>query len=558
MLNFCVSSRKSKFFAIFSPRDVPARKILICGRFFAGAKSRAVMKRKAPRSRALFVFAAASSLAVPVAAQAQRNAVPAERPNVIVLIADDLGYGDVSAYGSSLRTPNFDRIAKNGLRFRRGYAASATSSPSRYALLTGIYPWRNRVDILPGDSPLIVPADKPTIATMFRDRGYATAAVGKWHLGLGGAEKDWNAPIAPGPKEIGFDRSYIMAATNDRVPCVYFSDGKVVGLDPNDPIRVNYRKNFPGEPTGRDNPELLKMHPSPNHGHADSIVNGISRIGFMKGGAKARWVDEEMAGVFSREAHAFITANRSRPFFLYYALHQPHVPRAPHAKFVGKSGLGPRGDAVLEADAQVGELLDLLKKLGIEKNTIIVFTSDNGPVLDDGYADKAATLAKAKKYNPAGTLRGGKYSLFEGGTRVPFIVSWRGKIAPGVSDVPVSQLDLFASFAALIGGDVPAGTDSQNRLDVFLGKNKIAGRENFIVEATGRLAFREGDYVFIPAHKGAKIAWQTGIENGNDDCDALYNVSGADDAQRDNLAEKMPEKVKAMRAKMLSLTGGRI
>lgn len=534
------------------PESVPA-----AAKFFSRERARsghnAGMKISPVLACALSVFAAAPAFA-------ETPAVPAERPNVIVLIADDLGYGDVSAYGSTLRTPNFDRLAANGLRFSRGYAASATSSPSRYALLTGVYPWRSRVNILPGDSPLIIPTDKPTIATMFRDLGYATAAVGKWHLGLGKGDSDWNRPVAPGPREIGFDHSYIMAATNDRVPCVYFSNGSVVGLDPADPIRVSYRKNFPGEPTGKSNPELLKMRPSPNHGHADSIVNGISRIGFMKGGAKARWVDEEMAGVFTREAHAFIgSAKKSgRPFFLYYALHQPHVPRAPHAKFVGKSGLGPRGDAVLEADAQVGELLDFLRAEKLDENTIIVFTSDNGPVLDDGYADDAVRLAREKNYSPAGALRGGKYSLFEGGTRVPFVVSWPGKIAPGVSDVPVAQLDLFASFAALVGGSVPAETDSQNHLDVLLGANRSAGRENFVVEATGRLAFREGDHVFIPAHKGAKIAWLTGVENGNDERDALYDLSGADDGQRDNLAEKLPEKAAAMREKMLSLTGGRI
>lgn len=488
------------------------------------------------------------------------SAAPAEEvlPNVIVVIADDLGYGDVSAYGSSLKTPNFDRIAKNGLRFTRGYAASATSSPSRYGLLTGIYPWRGRVDVLPGDSPLIVPTDKPTVATMFRSRGYATAAVGKWHLGLGKGNSDWNKFVSPGPNDIGFDRSFIMAATNDRVPCVYFSDGYVVGLDPADPIRVSYRKNFPGEPTGKTHPELLKLHPSPNHGHDGSIVNGVSRIGFMKGGNAARWVDEKMADVLSAKAHEFIRENKDRPFFLYYALHQPHVPRVPAPEFAGKSGLGPRGDVILEADAQVGALLDLLEKENLAEKTLVIFTSDNGPVLDDGYADDAVKLAAARGYNPAGALRGGKYSLFEGGTRVPFIVSWPGKIAAGTSDVPVSQLDLFASLAALVGGAVPAETDSQNRLDVFLGKNKESGRENFIVEAMGSLAFREGDFVCIPAHpKKSPVAWQTGIETGNVKEDALYEISD-DVGQRENLAEKMPQKFREMREKMLKLTGGRI
>lgn len=479
------------------------------------------------------------------------SAAPAtpERPNVIVLIADDLGYGDLSCYGAkAIRTPNMDRLAAQGIRFTRGYAASATSSPSRYALLTGMYPWRNNVQILPGDSPLIIPTDRPTIATMFRDAGYATGAVGKWHLGLGGnAQKNWNKPIAPGPREIGFDYSFIMAATNDRVPCVYFSNGSVVGLDPNDPIEVNYRKNFTGEPTGKTHPHLLKMHPSPNHGHADSIVAGVSRIGFMKGGNAARWDDATMADVFSEKALNFIESNKTRPFFLYYALHQPHVPRVPNPKFAGKSGLGPRGDVILEADAQIGELLACLEKNNLDKNTLIVFTSDNGPVLDDGYADEAVEKAQAQKHAPAGTLRGGKYSLFEAGTRVPFVVWQPGSIKPGVSDVPVAQLDCYASFARLTGGEIPENTDSVDTLNVFRGKTKNSARKDFVIEATSRLAYRAGDWVYIPPYKGPKTARLTGIELGNDSQPALYRIDGKA-CQQENLAEKHPKKLAEMKA----------
>lgn len=493
--------------------------------------------------KALFLAAGGVAMLIGITGPA----IATEKPNVIIVIADDLGCGDVSAYGGKLKTPNFDRLAREGLRFNRGYAASSTSSPSRYGLITGVYPWRNRVDILPGDSPLIIPTDKPTMATMFREQGYATCAIGKWHLGLGRGNSDWNRKISPNPFDIGFDHSFIMAATNDRVPCVYFSDGYVVNRDPADPIFVNYQKNFPGEPTGRSHPHLLKQQPAPNHGHADSVVNGISRIGFMKGGTQARWIDEEMANVFAGKAHDFIRKNKNRPFFIYYALHQPHVPRVPNPKFAGKSGLGPRGDVILEADAQVGELLNLLDSENLSRNTLIVFTSDNGPVLNDGYADQAEELAAEKKYVPTGTLRGGKYSLFEGGTRVPFIVRWQGRVRPGVSDVPVSQLDLFSSFASLIGGNVPVGTDSEIHTDVFLGKNKKAGRKNFVIEATGRLAYREGDYVYIPAHpKLPPVAWLTKIENGNAKQDALYNI--ADDiGQQKNLAQTHPEILARMR-----------
>lgn len=492
------------------------------------------------------------------------SAVPAparEKPNVIVVLADDLGYGDVSAYAAgtpTLKTPNIDRLAENGLRFRRAYAASATSSPSRYALLTGVYPWRSRVAILPGDAPLIIPTDKPTVASMFRELGYRTGVVGKWHLGLGKGNNDWNRRISPGPSEIGFDESFITAATNDRVPCVYFSNGSVVGADPADPIEVSFSHGFDGEPTGKSRPDLLKIRPS--HGHADSIVNGISRIGFMKGGNAARWKDETMAETFSAEALKFIDENKDRPFFLYYALHQPHVPRVPNPKFAGKSGLGARGDVILEADAQIGELLDFLDEKGLSEDTLIVFSSDNGPVLDDGYVDEAAELARERGHSPTGGLRGGKYSLFEGGTRVPLIVSWRGKVAPGVSDVPVSQLDLYASLAALVGGSVPAEADSRNYLDVFLGKkkDKSDGRGSFVIEAGGQLGYREGDFVYIPAHPRApRVAWQTGIELGNSDADALYEIS-SDAAQRENLAETNPKKAARMRESMAKETGGRL
>ncbi len=509
------------------------------------------------------LFEKSVKIAIPAAVLGA--AVPAnaaektQKPNVIIVIADDLGYGDISSYSSKLKTPNIDRIAKNGLKFTRGYAASATCTPSRYGLLTGVYPWRGNVAILPGDSPLIIPTERPTIATMFAEKGYKTCAIGKWHLGLGKGNSDWNKPISPGPKEIGFQDSFIMAATNDRVPCVYFSNGKVVGLDPADPIEVSYKKNFPGEPTGKSNPEMLKMFPSPNHGHADTIVNGISRIGFMKGGKAARWVDEEMTNVLSEQALSFIKKNKKSPFFMYYALHQPHVPRVPNPKFAGKSGLGPRGDVILEADDQVGKLLDFLKAEKLDENTIIVFTSDNGPVLDDGYADQAKELAAKKNYSPTGGLRGGKYSLYEGGTRVPFIVCWPGKIVPGVSKTPVSQLDLYASFAALIGGNVPEYSDSQNRLDVFLGKKNAVGRENFIIEAQGSLAFREGDFVYIPAHPNkSPIAWMTGNETGNSPEEALYKISDGIDPQTENLAKKRPEILKKMKEKMLKLTNGKI
>lgn len=189
------------------------------------------------------------------------NSKDGRHPNIIIINLDDLGYGDVSAYGSStIKTPNFDKLANGGVRFTRGYSTSSTCTPSRYALVTGVYPWRNQnAKILPGTAPLIIDTAQITIPKMLKKAGYVTGIVGKWHMGLGDGNTDWNKKIGPGPNELGFDYSYIMAATQDRVPTVYIENNYVVGLDPADPIQVNYEGNYPGEPTGKDNPELLKM-----------------------------------------------------------------------------------------------------------------------------------------------------------------------------------------------------------------------------------------------------------------------------------------------------------
>jgi arylsulfatase A-like enzyme len=450
----------------------------------------------------------------------QQDSTPRKLPNVVIIYADDLGYGDVGAYGSTeIQTPNIDKLALEGVRFTQGYASSATCSPSRYALLTGTYPWRNeRARILDGTAPLLIGTDQPTLPKMFNARGYHTGIVGKWHLGLGDGQVDWNKRIAPGPNEVGFDYAYIMAATQDRVPTVYIENGYVVGLDPEDPIAVSYAENFPGEPTGKDHPEMLKMRW--HHGHFNTVVNGISRIGYMKGGHSARWVDENMADTFLLRAQNYIIEHSREPFFLYYALQQPHVPRTPHPRFVGSTDLGPRGDVIVEADWCIGELMRTLEAEELLENTLIILSSDNGPVLNDGYFDESDT--RNGTHTPAGPLRGGKYSLFQAGTRVPFITYWKGQIEPMVSDAMVSQIDLFTSLASLVGSET-RGPDSEELLDVFLGKD-TRGREELILEATGRTALRKGDWVMIPPYDGPAMAEQVQIELGNSEEFQLYNL----------------------------------
>ena len=292
-----------------------------------------------------------------------------KQPNVIIIYADDLGYGDLSCYGAQgVTTPNTDRLAAQGIRFTNAHAVAATSTPSRYALLTGHYAWRrNDTGIATGDAAMIIRPEQTTIADIFQQRGYTTGAVGKWHLGLGSetGKQDWNGFITPGPQDIGFDYSYLMAATGDRVPCVFVENQRIVNLDPNDPVEVSYKTPFPGEPLGKTHPELLtKLKPS--HGHDMAIVNGISRIGYMKGGKSALWVDENIADSIACKSVEFIEKHKAEPFFLYVGTNDVHVPRYPHERFRGKSPMGLRGEAILQFDYTVGLIADALDSLGID------------------------------------------------------------------------------------------------------------------------------------------------------------------------------------------------
>ncbi len=463
---------------------------------------------------------------------------------------DDLGYGDVGCYGATrVRTPNIDRLARQGLRFTDAHAPSSTCTPSRYSLLTGEYAWRRKgTSVLPGDAALIIEPGRETLPAILKRAGYTTGIIGKWHLGLGSGAIDWNGTIKPGPLELGFDESFIMAATGDRVPCVFIRGQHVVGLDPHDPIQVSYGKPIGDDPTGAAHPELLTMKLS--HGHDQTIVNGISRIGSMTGGKSARWVDEDMADVYTREARTFIERHATGPFFLEFATHDIHVPRVPHPRFAGTSGCGVRGDVVQELDWCVGQVLEALDRLKLADRTLVLFTSDNGPVVDDGYADGA--VRDLHGHRPAGPLRGGKYSLFEGGTRVPFIVRWPGRVKPGVSEALVNQVDLLSSFAALTG-QAPRSDSAPDSLDILpalLGDSRV-GRDHS-VHHSGRLALREGTWKFIPAGTGPAIMKNTATETGEAPVDQLYDL--ADDlGETNNVASQHPDRVKAMAARLQSI-----
>ncbi|HTH31771.1 MAG TPA: sulfatase-like hydrolase/transferase, partial [Lacibacter sp.] len=307
-------------------------------------------------------------------------------------------------------------------------------------------------------------------------------------------------------------------------------------------------------PTGKKNPELLKMQPS--HGHDMTIVNGISRIGYMMGGNAALWKDEDFANILLQKATAYITQQKTDPFFLYFSTHDIHVPRVAHERFVGKSGMGPRGDVLLQLDWTVGQLEEVLKKNGLLENTLIIFTSDNGQVIDDGYKDEA--VEKLGNHKPGGIYRGGKYSAFEAGTRVPFIVSWKGKIKPGkVNDALFSQVDLYASLAKLAGVDVEVGQapDSKNYLPVLL--NQTTKHREYLVEQSlnSTLSLLVGNWKYIEPSKGPKINKDTNTELGNLPEPQLYNLID-DPGETKNVAAAYPGKVKEMQALLAKIKQG--
>lgn len=484
---------------------------------------------------------------LPISAKNTKSKVAdREKPNVIIIYADDLGYGDLQCYGAkNVETPHVNRLAAEGIRFTNAHAVAATSTPSRYSLLTGEYAWRRPdTDVAAGNAGMIIRPEQYTMADMFKHAGYTTCAIGKWHLGLGDktAMQDWNAPLPAALGDLGFDYHYIMAATADRVPCVFIENGKVANYDPTAPIEVSYVRNFPGEPTGKSHPELL-YNLKPSHGHDMSIVNGISRIGYMKGGGKALWKDENIADSITTHAIDFIRSHKEEPFFMYFATNDVHVPRFPHERFRGKSGMGLRGDAIVQFDWAVGQLMQTLDELGLTENTLIILSSDNGPVVDDGYDDKAEELLNG--HRPAGPWRGNKYSAFEGGTAVPVIVRWPKRIKGNAeSDVLMSQIDWMASLGALIDARIPKGgaPDSENRLGNLLGTDMTDRPWILELASNHVLSVRNKDWKYIEPNDGpAMITWGPKIETGNSSVPQLYEMNKV--TEKENVASQYPDKV---------------
>lgn len=475
-----------------------------------------------------------------------------KKPNIVIIYGDDVGYGDVGAYGSKLiPTPNIDKLAERGLRFTDGHCTASTCTPSRFSLLTGVYGFRYNAAVLPPNAPLIIPVDMMTLPKMLKKAGYETGIVGKWHLGIGekGVLTNWNGDVKPGPIEVGFNYSFLLPSTNDRVPTVYVEGHKVVNLDKNDSLFVGSRdyvrnqRDVTQYPDGKTNREAMTYYQS-TQGHDYSIINGIGRIGYMAGGKSALWDDETMTDVFIEKTKAYIKNNKSKPFFLYYSAQDIHVPRTPHPRFKGTTTLGYRGDAMVQFDWAVGEIMKALEENDLIDNTIVIFSSDNGPVYDDGYDDGTTVFTSTKEvdngHDGSGIFRGGKYQIYEGGTRVPFIVHWPGQVKRGVSDAMVNQVDIMGSLATYLNITLNdnEGIDSRNTMDAFLGRSND-GLPFMIEEAFNRKALRRGHWKYIPGKKGNE----------------LYNLTN-DPSEHINLVDKRPEIAKSMAEELKRIING--
>jgi len=492
------------------------------------------------------------------------------KPNIVLILADDLGYGDLGCYGATkIKTPNLDRLAAEGLRFTQGYAPSSTCTPSRFSLMTGEYAWRQKDrknSILDGDAPLCINPARLTLPAMLHRAGYHTGIVGKWHLGLGDGQTpvDFNKAIQPGPLEVGFDYCYIIPATVDRVPNVWIENHQVVGLDPADPITVSYVTNISDEPTGWERPDLLKQKADKQH--SGTIINGISRIGFMKGGQAARFKDVALATTVVSQSVKFIEQNRGTPFFLEAALFEPHVPRVAGKAFVGASECGVRGDVIEQIDWEAGEIMKALKRLNLETNTLVIVSSDNGAILFDGYYDHS--FEDLNGHQPTGGLRGWKYLVFEGGCRVPLIARWPEQIKPHVTDQLFNLVDCLATFAALTGQNISQAMapDSLDLSAVLLETTPRQVRDNTVLHGIGdTLALRWGDWKYIPANANPKPG---GIGKGANAADPrflahriteplLFNLS-LDPGEKTNVMAEFPAKAAELRQRLAMIKNGNL
>jgi len=400
-------------------------------------------------------------------------------PNIILINADDLGYGDLSCYGASLvQTPNIDKLASEGRIFTDAHTASAVCSPSRYGLITGRYPLRrNFWGPLPGPTAgLTIDTSFVTLGSVLKDAGYATACIGKWHLGFGEESPDWNGLLKPGPLELGFDYYFGIPVVNSGPPFVYVENHQVVGLDPDDPFIMGQESATQKWPA----------------------KSGYGQIG---GAEKAHllYEDEKVGTTLKNKALEWLQArDEDKPFFLYLATTNIHHPFTPAPQFKGTSQCGRYGDFIHELDWIVGEVLQTIEEMGLSENTLVIFTSDNGGMLNNGGQD-----AWKAGHRLNGDLLGVKFGAWEGGHRIPFIARWPGKIpANSKSDHMISQVDLLATFASLTGQTLSEeqNPDGINQLPELLGETEEPLRDVLIISpnSPSHLLVRKGNWVYIP------------------------------------------------------------
>ena len=409
------------------------------------------------------------------------------KPNIILIFVDDLGYGDLGCYGATkVQTPNIDRLAKEGRRFTDAHSASAVCTPSRYALLTGEYPIR-ALDgkgvwgPLPTNSGLIIDTNTLTIGKIFKNKGYATACLGKWHLGFKKGTNDWQVPLRPGPQDVGFDYYFGIPLVSSDSPYVYVENDSIVGYDPVDPLV------FGGKPPS----------PTPTFPPESSVKSPNNFGGALK--AHQIYDDEKTGTLLTEKAVKWITENKSKPFFLYFPTPNIHHPFTPAPRFKGTSQCGLYGDFVHELDWMVGEVLKTLDDNGLRDNTLVILTSDNGGMLNRGGRD---VMQAGHKIN--GDLLGFKFGVWEGGHRIPFIARWPRKIKAGTeSDQLICQVDLLATFMALTGQDAQTlkGKDSINMLQALLENPAKPLRTELLLapHKPQNLAIRKDKWIYIGA-----------------------------------------------------------
>ncbi len=404
-------------------------------------------------------------------------ALAAERPNIVFILADDMGYGDVQVLNprSKIPTPNLDSLARDGMTFTDAHTPSSVCTPTRYALLTGRYAWRSRLKkgVLNGYSEPLLEPGRMTVADFLKKQGYHTAAVGKWHLGLGfarnGDEIDYSKPVSDGPHTHGFDFSYIIPASLDFPPYVYIRNGKVVEL----PTETQPARKFPA---------FVRKGPRSPGFVLENVLDDLLKqsLDYIRRRARSR-----------------------QPFFLYFALTAPHKPTLPHPRFRNRTALGPYGDFIVQVDWTVGEVLRLLRELGLEKNTIVIYTSDNGsymfrrddPEAADHVSDPSIQAYRADHHTPNYVFRGTKADIWEGGHRAPFFVRWPGHVKPGIrSDATICLTDFFATVADITGAELPhdAAEDSFSLLALWQGKPWKRGAPVIHHSIAGMFAIRDG------------------------------------------------------------------